>query len=231
MELLKRKKLTKPKSIAVFDMDNTILRSSFIYTAAKKYGFERELNNAVMKTGNAVARTQLIGQLLLGKAINELLDLADSIQVTPGLPEVLNNLHARGYMTGIISDSYECITDHIKNKFAFDFAISNALLFSNNRATGFVEVNTSFLADKESICQHEYCKTNALRAICENCKIDIKNSLVIGDGENDICCIQNAGIGVSFCSANSLVDNAADFIIKEPSFNLLAPVFQFHHFE
>ncbi|MBL0337042.1 MAG: HAD-IB family phosphatase [Chitinophagaceae bacterium] len=231
MELLKRKKLTKPKSIAVFDMDNTILRASFIGTAAKEFGFENELNVAVIKAGNAVMRTKLIGQLLKGKSIHELLDLVDGIQVTSGLTELLYQLKARGYITGIISDSYECITEHIKEKFAFDFTISNALLFSNNRATGFVEVNTSFLADKESICQHEYCKTNALRAICENCKIDIKNSLVIGDGENDICCLQNAGIGVSFCSANSMVDNAADFIIKEPSFNLLAPVFQFQRFE
>jgi len=46
----------------------------------------------------------------------------------------------------------------------------------------------------------------------------------VGDGENDICCIRKAGIGVSFCATNSMVDAVADYIIKEPDFNLLLPI-------
>jgi magnesium-transporting ATPase (P-type) len=47
---------------------------------------------------------------------------------------------------------------------------------------------------------------------------------VIGDGENDICCIRRAGIGVSFCSTNSMVDVESDYIFKNPDFADLVPV-------
>jgi glucosyl-3-phosphoglycerate synthase len=54
--------------------------------------------------------------------------------------------------------------------------------------------------------------------------MDLKNTLVVGDGENDICCIRKAGIGVSFCSTSQLVDAVADYMIKEPDFDLLMPI-------
>lgn len=39
-----------------------------------------------------------------------------------------------------------------------------------------------------------------------------------------ICCIRNAGIGVSFCSTNQFADAVADYIIKEPDFGSLIPI-------
>ena len=60
--------------------------------------------------------------------------------------------------------------------------------------------------------------------ICERYGVDLKNTMVVGDGENDICCIKKAGIGVSFCSTNNIVDSVSDFIIKEPDFKLLIPI-------
>ena len=41
-----------------------------------------------------------------------------------------------------------------------------------------------------------------------------------------ICIIKKSGIGVSFCSTNSLLDAVADFIIKEPDFELLLPIIE-----
>jgi len=52
----------------------------------------------------------------------------------------------------------------------------------------------------------------------------LKNTMVVGDSENDMCCIRKAGIDVSFCTTNNLVDSVADYIIKEPNFNLLLPI-------
>jgi len=68
------------------------------------------------------------------------------------------------------------------------------------------------------------CKLNALINICDKYDVDLKNTLVVGDGENDICCIRKAGIGVSFCSTNQFVDSVADYVIKVPDFNLLLPI-------
>jgi glucosyl-3-phosphoglycerate synthase len=61
---------------------------------------------------------------------SELLRLTDSIAVTPNLAYIITALKEQGYITGIISDSYDCIADHIRNEFGFDFAISNELELS-----------------------------------------------------------------------------------------------------
>lgn len=224
MEFAIRESLRSLKKIAMFDMDNTILRTSFINTAAAEFGFKKELVDIVTNNNNPFIRTKLIARLLKGKSIGDLLALTDRIEVTPHLQEVVKQLKQQGYITGIISDSYDCITNHLKNKFGLDFTISNELEFSKSVATGEVKIPSLFLSDDKSRCKHDYCKLNALINICHKYEVDLKNTLVIGDGENDICCIKKAGIGVSFCSTNHLVDSVADYIIKEPDFKLLLPI-------
>lgn len=224
MDFAIRESLMSLKKIAIFDMDNTILRASFINTAANAFGFTTELLNIVTNNNNPFIRTKLIARLLKGKTIGDLLAVADNIEITPHLQEVINELKHQGYITGIISDSYDCITNHLKNKFGFDFTISNELEFSKSIATGEVKIPSLFLSDDKSQCKHDYCKLNALINICEKYDVDLKNTLVVGDGENDICCIKKAGIGISFCSTNHLLDSIADFVIKEPDFSLLIPI-------
>ena len=224
MEYAIKESLMSLKKIAIFDMDNTILRKSFINTAADEFGFKNELINIATNNSNPFIRTKLIARLLKGKTIGDLLALADSIDVTPHLQDAIKELKQQGYITGIISDSYDCITNHMKNKFGFDFSISNELEFSKSIATGEVKIPSLFLLDDTSQCKHDYCKLNALISICNKYDVDLKNTMVVGDGENDICCIRKAGIGVSFCSTNHFVDSVADYVIKEPDFNLLIPI-------
>jgi len=224
MEFAIREGLMSLKKIAMFDMDNTILRASFINTAAAEFGFKKELVDIVTTNNNPFIRTKMIARLLKGKTIGQLLTVTDTIEVTPHLKELVKELKNQGYITGIISDSYDCITNHLKNKFGFDFTISNELEFSKSIATGEVKIPSLFLMDDKSQCKHDYCKLNALISICDKYKVDLKNTLVVGDGENDICCIRKAGIGVSFCATNYMVDSVADYIIKEPDFNLLLPI-------
>lgn len=224
MEFAIREGLMSLKKIAIFDMDNTVLRVSFINTTAATFGFKNELVDIVTNNSNPFIRTKMIARLLKGKTFGELLEVVDSIEVTPGLTEVIAELKTQGYITGIISDSYDCITNHLKNKFGFDFTIANELEFSKSVATGEVKIPSVFLLDNNSQCQHDYCKLNALIKICEQYNVDIKNSVIVGDGENDICIIRKAGIGISFCSTNPYVDTVADYVIKQPDFKLLIPI-------
>jgi glucosyl-3-phosphoglycerate synthase len=212
------------KKIAIFDMDNTILRVSFIQTAAMEFGFTNELAYIVKNNTNAFTRTKQIARLLKGKTIGELLDLLESIEITANLDQIIPALKEQGYITGIISDSYDCIANHLKNKYGFDFTISNELEFSKSIVTGEVRIPSFFVANEKSQCKHDYCKLNALIAVCNKYKVELQNTMFIGDGENDICCIKKAGIGVSFCATHLLVDTMADIVIKEADFNLLLPI-------
>ena len=219
-----RKNSGNQKKIAIFDMDNTLLRRSFIYSAAEKFGFEKELFEIVATQPNPFARTRQIARLLKGKSTNELLKLAGEIPITDNTQKTIDTFKANSFLVGIMSDSYNCITHYMKNRFSFDFSLGNELGFSNNIATGEVKIHSFYLSHEESICDHEYCKTHALTHICKKFNVAVSDSLVIGDGENDICMIQKSGIGISFCSSNNLVDEVADFVIKEPNFNLLTPI-------
>jgi len=214
------------KKIAIFDMDNTLLRDSFIYSAATKFGFKKELLEIVTTQGNPFIRTKQIARLLKGKNISQLLKLAEEIPVTDNIQSIIASLKENGFIVGLISDSYDCITNHMKNRFSFDFSLGNELEFSKSVATGEIKIPSFFLPHDGSICNHEYCKSHALTHICKKFNVPVSDTLAIGDSKNDICIIKKSGIGISFCSTNTLVDSVADFVIKEPDFNLLIPIVQ-----
>lgn len=223
MEFAIRESSRKLKKIAIFDMDNTLLRHSFIHSAAEKFNFEKELLEIVSFQTNPFIRTKQIARLLKGKNISELLKLADEIPVTKNIQNAIESLRENGFIVGLVSDSYDCITNHMKNRFSFDFSLGNELEFSKSVSTGEIKIPSFYLPHEGSICNHEYCKTHALTHICKKFNVSVADTLAIGDSGNDICIIEKAGIGISFCSTNDLVDTVADFIIKEPDFNLLAP--------
>jgi glucosyl-3-phosphoglycerate synthase len=218
MDYAIKESLTQLQKIAIFDMDNTLLRASFIQAAANKFNFVNKLTEIVATVSNPFVRTKQIARLLKGKSLSEILKVADAILPASNIPLIVRELKSRGFIVGIISDSYDCVTNHLKNKYGFDFTLANELEFSKSVATGEVKVPFFFLPNEKSCCTHDYCKSNAMNDICDRYNVDIKNTIVIGDGENDVCMIKNAGIGISFCSTNYSVDLVADHIIKKPDF-------------
>ncbi|ASJ20851.1 Cof-type HAD-IIB family hydrolase [Brachyspira hampsonii] len=55
-------------------------------------------------------------------------------------------------------------------------------------------------------------KGNALKWICENKKIDIKDTIAFGDNFNDIEMIEYSGIGVAMENAEEIVKQKADYV-------------------
>jgi len=221
MEFAIRETSRKLRKVAIFDMDNTLLRASFIHTAANAFGFKKELLDIQTTQGNPFIRTKQIARLLKGRDFSELIRLADAIPVTAYTQAIIKTLKENGFVVGLVSDSYDCITNHFKNKFGFDFSLGNELEFSKSVATGEVKIPSFYLSHEHSACTHEYCKTHALTHVCKRFDVPLSDTLAIGDSENDICIIKKSGIGVSFCSGNSLLDAVADVVIKEPDFKLL----------
>ena len=62
------------------------------------------------------------------------------------------------------------------------------------------------------IVDPQVSKGIALEKICEYYKIDKKEVIAIGDGENDISMIKYAGLGVAMDNADEIVKQNADFI-------------------
>lgn len=209
--------LSLNKAIA-FDMDNTLLKNRFIDVCADKFGFREELMNIRSAENDSIVRSKRIAILLKGIALRDLIDTVESIPVTDDAQQVIAELKTRGYLVGIISDSYDCICNHIKNKLRMDFSLSNELEFSQSICTGEVRIPSFFFNSSGSICKHPVCKTNALIKITNRYRIPMKNCLAVGDSINDLCMIRTAGLGISFCTSEELLKHYADMVISTPSF-------------
>lgn len=206
------------RKMVVFDMDNTVLRASFIHTAADAFGFKKELWQIVAEQTNPVVRTKQIARLLHGKTFGEIIEVVKSIPVVSDFGEIVTELKRKGFITGIISDSYTCVTNHLKNLFGLDFTFANELEFSKSIATGQVKIPSYFFRHSASPCGHDFCKTNALSHLSDTYQVGFENIIAIGDGENDICMIRKSGIGVAFCTKNQILENSADIVLRKPHF-------------
>lgn len=221
MEFAIKEQVKGLKKMAVFDMDDTILRGRYIDTCAQYFNFEQELKKLRTSETDPVILSKQIARLLKGRNFGELLKVADSIPPVGDIEEVVVELKKRGYIVGIISDSYDFVTSHVKNKIGADFSLSNELEFSNSTATGEVKIPSFFFNHQNSICKHNSCKTNALQHITEKYQVLLSNCIAIGDSANDLCMVQKAGIGVAFCSKNELLNYAADKLISRYAFSEL----------
>jgi glucosyl-3-phosphoglycerate synthase len=218
-----RKGLSK---MVIFDMDNTLLKGSFITTASRLLGFEEELINIVTQNDTAIMRTKFIATLMKGHSVREVIDVVDTIPMVEDALEVVTELKKRGYVCGIISDSYDVVTNHIKNKLGMDFSVANELEFSRSVATGEVKIPSYFLRTKKSLCNHEYCKANVIRQLSASYEIDISNITAIGDSDNDICMVRECGTGISFFSQNKYLNLVADHLITVRSFSPLLEILE-----
>jgi len=218
MDYAIRESLLGKEKMIVFDMDNTLLESSFIITAAQEFNFRDELIKIVTEYTNSYTRTKSIARLMKGISFDEILGVVDKIKIIDDAASVIKELKKKGYICGIISDSYDVVTNHLKNRLKMDFSIANELEFSKSIATGEVKVPSAFMRNNKSKCNHDFCKSNVLFQLAEKYNIDIKNTIAIGDSENDICLIRESGIGIAFCSNNNYLNLVADRIISEKSF-------------
>lgn len=218
MDYAIRESLIGKEKMIIFDMDNTLLEGSFIITAADEFKFKDELIKIVTENSNPYTRTKSIARLLKNRSFDEILEVVDTIKIIDDAADVIRELKKKGYICGIISDSYDIVTNHLKNKLKMDFSIANELEFSKSVATGEVKVPSAFMRNKHSKCNHDFCKSNVLFELAEKYKIDVKNIIAVGDSENDICLVKESGIGIAFCSKNNYLNLVADRIITEKSF-------------
>ncbi|HEX9917335.1 MAG TPA: HAD-IB family phosphatase [candidate division Zixibacteria bacterium] len=218
MEFALKETLSTLKKMVIFDMDNTVLDGRFIDKVALTFGFQEQLLDIITKNQEPYLRTKLIAKLFKGLNISQLLSVTDDIPIVSDTIEVVKELKKRSYIVGIISDSYDCIAAHIKNKVGADFSLANELEFSQGIATGEVKIPSFFMKQDKSICNHSFCKSNALFQVAEQYGIELSNIIAVGDSESDICVVKYAGIGVAFCSSNSILNAIADQRIETRSF-------------
>jgi len=223
VEFALKEMIRNPKKMIVFDMDNILLQGSFIKAAAARFGFTRELNDILAQDKSNYIKTQKIARLLEGRTFAEMIHVVESIPLIGDAVQVIRELQVRGYVCGIISDSYHAIANHVKNLLGLDFTLGNELEFQKSVATGEVKIPSQLLKDRFSQCEHDHCKSNMFQYILHRFGISLADSVAVGDGENDICMVKMAGTGISFNSQSPALDEVADYTFRGDS---LKPVLE-----
>lgn len=214
-------KLSDYNKMIVFDMDNTIFDGRFIDTAAKTFGFEEQLWSLREKEKDPIILTKRIGLLIKGRRMDELLDVATQIDLISDIHDVVDSYKKNGFVVGIISNSYQLITNYVKQQINADFTMSNKLEYFNGVATGEVHMPSYFFAPADPICHHPYCKTHALHHACQKYKVSIENTIAVGDSLDDKCMVQHAGKGFAFRTNEPLLRSVATACIEDKSFSTL----------
>ncbi len=214
-------KLSGYNKMIVFDMDNTILDGRFIDECARKYGFTDQLASLRDKEKDPIILTKRIGLLLKGRSIDELLEVVHSIPMISDIQEVIASYKKNDFLVGIISNSYQLITNYVKQQLHADFTMSNKLEYFSGIANGEVNMPSYFFAPSDPMCDHGYCKTHALQAACIKYNVSLDNCIAVGDSLDDKCMIEHAGKGFAFRTKEPLLRSVATECIEEKSFSRL----------
>lgn len=206
--------IDKMEKMVIFNLDETVFTQNYTYLAAVAFDQEEPLINVLQHYADPVAILEHSATLFEGRNLAELLEVADNIPYTPDIRHVIRELKKRGYVCGFISDGFECVANHMKNKLGADFAFANRLHLIHSVATGELTIPEYFLETENG--KPHYNKSNVLKYISEKYHIPTQNIIYVGNGESDRDMLQQAGIGVAYHPQFVEVETLADKVIEDP---------------
>lgn len=220
------KKATTDKKMVVFELDNVLLKGNFILTCADKFIFDHELVRLRKTSDGPLVLLKAIAKLFCGLTEEELLTVVSEMELIDGAKNIVEQLQKRGYVVGIISNSYQFVVDHVRNLLGLDFAIANRLEFINGKATGVLTIPAYYFYQLYKKCDHGFCKANALVYVAKNYEIPLQNTIAIGSSEKDLCIIKQSGVGIALNSKDKQLQTEADKVVNKLTFETFVDIEQ-----
>ena len=125
--------------------------------------------------------------------------LAKHITLTPGGRELVATMRAHGAYTCLVSGGFTLFTR----------AVAAQLGFQENRANELVVRDGKFAGEVKEPILGRAAKLATLVDLMESFDLDDVDSLVVGDGANDLAMIQAAGLGVAYHAKPAVAAAAA----------------------
>ena len=195
-------------------MDMTAINIETINLIGKKILKNNRMKEITQKTmqGKIDFKESILirTKMLEGINIDDIISLIPSINITRGINNVIKTMNQNGCHTMLISGGYNILADQIGKIIGFKEIRSNKLEIKNNLLTGEIQEN---VIDKKA--KMELFKKSIIR---EN--IDFRESLAIGDGDNDIDMLSHASLGVAY-KAYPSVNKIADVLIRNEISSIL----------
>lgn len=127
--------------------------------------------------------------LLSDLDVNALQKVYDQrLKLNPGCAEMLTTLKQRGIKIALVSGGFTFFTKRLKKRCQLDFTHANELEQVDGRLTGKVIGNIVGAAAKETF----------LHQLCDELKIELKQTMAMGDGANDLKMMRPAGISIAY---------------------------------
>ncbi|SHM60195.1 glycosyltransferase [Chitinophaga sp. CF418] len=210
--------IDKLHKMVIFNLDETIFGEDYLMAAAREFGVGHSLQQIREHFTDPAIILEHTATLFQSRNLAELLEVADAIPLVPDIKSVVRELKKRGYTCGVITDGFECVARHIKNKLGMDFAFANKLHLYNSVATGEVTIPEYFLCPDKNIPSQPavYCKSNILTYIADKYHVTSQNIIYVGSGSDGIQLLEDAGIGVAFDAVSPDIEKVADKIIPGP---------------
>ena len=181
--------------LAVFDFDSTLMDGETIDFFAKELDFEKEVSIITERAmaGELDFFQSLIERAKLLKGLDESLARAICINLPMmlGASEVVSGLKERGYTVICFSGGFRIATKLKCEQIGIDIEFANFLYADdNNKLTG--EVGGEMM--------YGDAKGDMIVRLQKLLNIGRENTLVIGDGANDLSMFKHADTRVAFCA-------------------------------
>ncbi len=181
------------KKLFLADMDSTMIGQECIDELADFAGLkthvaaitERAMRGEIAFEPALRERVALL-KGLPASVVDELLD--KRITLTPGGGTLVRTMRAHGVYTCLVSGGFTLFTNRIAAMIGFQENRANTLVVRDGQLAGLVE---------EPIFGRD-SKLAALLELRETFDIDAIDTLVVGDGANDLAMIEAAGLGVAY---------------------------------
>jgi phosphoserine phosphatase len=115
--------------------------------------------------------------------------ILNSVEIIPGVDEVVSEFRRLGLRTAIISGGFKFLGDRLQRKLKVDHAFTGCEYFFDDR--GEIEHWNLLPADGQG-------KVDFMKLIMNEHKIDARDAVFIGDGKNDVELATAVGTSIAF---------------------------------
>ncbi|MDY3267742.1 MAG: phosphoserine phosphatase SerB [Phocaeicola sp.] len=194
------------RRLICFDMDSTLIQTECIDELAERAGVGEQVKaiteRAMRGEIDFIESFRERVALLKGLDVSVMKEIAENLPITEGVERLMFALKHYGYKIAILSGGFTYFGEYLKQKFGIDYVYANELEIVDGKLTG------RYIGDVVDGKR----KAELLRLLAQVEKVDIAQTIAVGDGANDLPMLSTAGLGIAFHAKPKVVENAEQSI-------------------
>ncbi|OEJ14002.1 phosphoserine phosphatase SerB [Brachyspira hampsonii] len=200
--------------LAVFDFDSTLMDGETLDIIARETNFADEISDITAKGMRGeidfFESLQMRVSLLNGIKLETVNEICSSLPIMNGAKETIDELHKKGYKCVCFSGGFKNATVLFAQKLNLDAEFANIFHVKDNILTGKVGGEMMFSDSKG----------NMLLTLQKLLNVSYDDTLVVGDGANDLSMFKHAKNRAAFC-AKEVLKKEANIIIDKKDLRLI----------